>query len=104
MSLLLEGGEQVEQVARRSCGCLEVFRVRLDSAQNNLVLWETSLPMAKGAVTRGSLRSFPTKAFLRFYDSKLLTFSYRKINFKIVMAFWNKEPHFSAYTQSQMPE
>jgi len=35
-----EGGETLEQVARRSCGCPpspEVFKVRLDRALSNLI-------------------------------------------------------------------
>lgn len=45
-----EGGEALEQVAQRSCGCPipEVFKARLDGALSNLVWWQVSLPMAGG--------------------------------------------------------
>jgi len=48
--LYYEGGEALEQIAQRSCGCasLEVFKARLDGAVSYLVWWTVSLPVAGG--------------------------------------------------------
>lgn len=37
-----EGGEVLEQVDLRSCGC-PIFKVRLDEALSNVIWWKMSL-------------------------------------------------------------
>jgi len=54
--LSCEGGEALEQVAQRSCGCPvpAASKARLDGALSNLIWCEVSLPVA-GALEPGGL-------------------------------------------------